>query len=319
MPPLRLRARRLVDRLLGVVVAGGAEARGRVLGERPAVPEVPAHDELALGVLVEPALALVEQLVDLCGAYPVVLAVVGDRQQHVDVRQKLAQSLRSPQRDVVVASAGIGLGRRLDLVAERLEQALGQLLASAERHGRDVRLEKDRRGGQLGLRAAAAAQSGPEHARYRHAQERRRDVRAVVDVVAQHRPGSAHQRQRVDVEQQHRGAARLLGRRIEHVRAAEGQVERLQLPRALVQQVPEVGRRLVGGRDRQQHVWLPCPLVRAPAPRSRGRLRRSVVARWRRRPAARSPLRLSGVPECFVEAGSRGDAEAGALPYARVR
>ena len=93
---------------------------------------------------------------------------------------------------------------------------------------------------------AAPAEGGAEDLGDRDAQERRRDVRAVVDVLVEQPPeaaAAADQADRVDVQQQGGGAA-VVGRLgVEDVGLAERQVERLRPVRVLVQQVAEVGGR----------------------------------------------------------------------------
>ena len=62
--------------------------------EAALVLQVAAGDQLALGVRGQPALAVAQQLLDLVVADPVVLVVVEHRDQHVEVRQQLAQRQR---------------------------------------------------------------------------------------------------------------------------------------------------------------------------------------------------------------------------------
>jgi hypothetical protein len=64
---------------------------------------------------------------------------------------------------------------------------------------------------------------------------------------------SPHEPDLVHVEKKRRRAALGGCLRIEDVSLAERQLERLELRRVLVQQVSEVGRRLVSRGDRQQH------------------------------------------------------------------
>ena len=58
---------------------------------------------------------------------------------------------------------------------------------------------------------------------------------------------------RIDVKQQRRGATLLAHLRVEHMSDAERQRELLHPLRMLVQQVPEIGRRLPGQCQRQKH------------------------------------------------------------------
>ena len=53
--------------------------------------QVARHDDIARRVAVEPALAVTKQLLDFVVADPVVLLIVEHRNEHVEVRQQLAQ------------------------------------------------------------------------------------------------------------------------------------------------------------------------------------------------------------------------------------
>ena len=63
----------------------------------------------------------------------------------------------------------------------------------------------------------------------------------------------AHEPDRIDVEQQRRGAALVGGFRIEHVRGAEAERERLQPVRVLAQQMAEVAGGHRGRREGEEH------------------------------------------------------------------
>jgi len=82
---------------------------------------------------------------------------------------------------------------------------------------------------------------------------------AVVDVLLQDVPASAalviaaHQADRVDVEQQHRSTPLGSGLDVKDVRLAVRNVKRLAARGVLVQQVPQIGGRLMGGADAQKH------------------------------------------------------------------
>jgi len=64
---------------------------------------------------------------------------------------------------------------------------------------------------------------------------------------------AADEADRIDLEQQRRGRPPFADLRVEHVRGAHGQAERLQPPGMLVQQESQVGCGFSGRRDRQQH------------------------------------------------------------------
>src|SRR4029079_5133290 len=95
-----------------------------------------------------------------------------------------------------------------------------------------------------------------EDPRDRHAEEGRRDIRAVVDVLIESRETDTapDQSDWVDVEEKCGRAAIVRRLRIEDGRLPEGRRKGRQPLGVLVQQVAEVSRRPMGGRDRQQHV-----------------------------------------------------------------
>ncbi len=191
---------------------------------------------------------------------PVMLVVVEHRDQHVEMGQQVAQGAGGAQADREVAAhpplrelgvERMGLGR--DRVAERLEEAAQDPLAAAAGEGRQADVEGERLPHQLRPRLAAPGAGGVEDPRDRHRQERRGDVRAIVDVLIERPAGAAHQTHGIDVEQQRHRAGALRRLRIEHVRPPEREVERLHPVRVLVEQEPQVGRRDVRGADGQQH------------------------------------------------------------------
>ena len=130
---------------------------------------------------------------------------------------------------------------RLDRVAQRLENGPEEPLAAP--HGQDIEpgLQRDRRRRQLRAVLAAALKGRAEDLGDRHAQERRGDVGAVVDVLVEQplrlalAPDHAH---RVHVEQQAGRAS--FGRRfrVENVRLAEAQVEALKASGCLCSRKP---------------------------------------------------------------------------------
>jgi hypothetical protein len=147
--------------------------------------------------------------------------------------------------------------RDRDRPAERLEQAPDQVAAVAltpQPHPGHGRGERKGLGGQLGAGLAAPAQGGAVHPVDRDAEERPGRVGPVADVLGQGVVTPARgEADRVDVQQQRGGAARLGRLRVEHVRVPEGQGEAPAALGVLVQQVPEVGGRSAGVRDGQQH------------------------------------------------------------------
>ena len=92
---------RLDRRLLGVAGLGLPIRVVLLAGDQPAegfarqvrlAREVAPRDELALGMLRQPALAAAEQLLDLGCADPVVLLVVEHRDEHVQVGEQVLQA-----------------------------------------------------------------------------------------------------------------------------------------------------------------------------------------------------------------------------------
>jgi len=256
---------RLFDRV-GVEGVGVREPRQGVVGQAAPMLQVARGDERALRVRGEPALAVAHQLRDLVVADPVVLVVVQHRDEHVEVREQVAQARRGAQRERIVGALAPvrkkrveRMGRDVDGVAQGLEQPAQQPRAIATGHGRQRGLERDRRLGQLRAVFAAAAQGRAEHVGDGDAEERRGDVRAVVDVLLQREPAPllpasfAHQSDWIDVEEQ--GGRAALGVRlgVEDVRLPERRLERLQARGVLVQQVAEIGRRTMRGGDGELH------------------------------------------------------------------
>ena len=109
---------------------------------------------------VEPALTVAKQLLDLVVADPVVLLIIEDRDEHVQVRQQVAQSARRSQRDGEQPARAERrhalvecVTRRFDLVAERLEQRAEERLAAAAGDGREPSFERHRIAASSGFRS----------------------------------------------------------------------------------------------------------------------------------------------------------------------
>ena len=253
-----------LDGLLEVVTELG-EAGERGAREPGAPAEVAPGDQRRLGVIGEPALARAHQLVDLVGALPVVLRLVQHGEQHVELVEGVGEpdgagqpepdvARVAPLRDRLVERDRLGLDRP----AERLEEPVRDVGATAARQHRDRDLERDGGVGELLARPAGAAARGAEHVGHRDAEQRRGGVRPVVDVlreaevgrVARPRPRQSHG---VDVEDERGRAALVGGLGVEDGDGAEGLGELLHPVGVLVEQVAQVGRRGVGGRDGEEH------------------------------------------------------------------
>lgn len=142
----------------------------------------------------------------------------------------------------------------LDPPTQRLEHGTHESLATSRGDGGDARLERDGRLRKSVSLLTVAGEGSPVHARERDGEERTRDIRAIAHIGSDWRvPAAAHERNRVNLEEQSRGARAILRARVENVRAPERQVARMGQPRRLVQEVAEVGRRRVSCRDREQH------------------------------------------------------------------
>ena len=228
--------------------------------------EVAVGDQFLLGMRLEPALALAEQLVHFIASDPVVLVVVQHGNQDVEVREQVLQTALAGQLDREVrAFTPLGkiliqrMPRGIDRVAQRLEQTAEQDFAAATRHDAEPRGQRNGALGQLGALIAPARQSRSEYARDGDAHERRRDVGPIVDILLQKKPlarraaAIANQADRIDVEQQRGGTPVRVDLRIEDVRLAEGQIERLASVRVFVQQIAQVAGRSVGCGNGQQH------------------------------------------------------------------
>src|SRR5688500_5515288 len=102
---------------------------------------------------------------------------------------------------------------------------------------------------------ASPSERTSKHPRDRHTKKRRRDIRAVVDVLVQ-RPSltrwsfaTSHQTDRVNVEQKRRSTTFDICFRVEHVRLPERKLKRMQSRRILVEQIAQISRRLMSCVD----------------------------------------------------------------------
>ena len=150
--------------------------------------EVAARDQLALGVRRPASPRRAQQLLDLVVADPVVLVVVEHRDEHVQVRQQVAQAHRRRQASTVKYGSSPHSGNcsssgcvDRDRVAERLEQPPQELLAAAAGSTASPPRKGAASSASSGRVRARRRQRRAEHLRDRHAQERRRDVGPVVD------------------------------------------------------------------------------------------------------------------------------------------
>ena len=191
--------RRVVDlvkvSVVKVSLVDVGEAGHRCQRQPLPVRQVAAGDEDLLRVRAEPVGASPDQLVDLVVADPVVLGVVEDRQQDVQVIQRISEPDAASEVNVEIPrlpprrNGGIQRdGGRRDLPAERREQAAQQVGAATARDGGQADFQRYGGRGQVRTRVAAAGERCPEHVLERHRQHAGRGVRAIVDVLPQGEP-----------------------------------------------------------------------------------------------------------------------------------
>ena len=147
-----------------------------------------------------------------------------------------------------------------DFVSQRLKQLFEYLLTASARYHSQSCCQRNLLIRQFRSPLAPARHSSSQCTAHRHAEERREYVRSVVHILIESAalvlsPFSAHQADRIDIEQNRRRAALRRRFRIEKMGLTERQLERMHPLRILVKQVSQVRRRLVRSRDGQQHGW----------------------------------------------------------------
>ncbi len=180
-----------LDRVLNLVAKLREPGEGDA-GEAAVAAEVAAGDEGLVGVVRKPATSRSQQLVDLIWSLPVVLGLVEHGQQHVQLVERVGQPDHAAQAEPDVAGVA-PLGERLverdrlrpDLPAQWLEHAVRDAGPAATRQHGNGDLQRDRGVGELLTRGAAARPGGAEDVGQRDAEQRRRGIRTVVDVLRQ--------------------------------------------------------------------------------------------------------------------------------------
>ena len=158
-----------------------------------------------------------------------------------------------------------GDGRGVDVVAEWLEEPSKDRFTAPARDDGELYLERNLLIREFGPLFAATAHCRGEHLGQRHRHERRSGKGPVVDVlgegeVAPPRPAMiAHKSHGVDSDDKGHGAFLVGCRRIEDVGRAEGQFRSVEPVRVLVQQVAEIGGRLMGRRECEDHDGVDAP------------------------------------------------------------
>jgi len=97
----RLGVDRVVEFRLGHLVRLGEPCQGAA-NESRAPSQVAPRDQFAVRVFGQPRLARAQQLLDLARVDPVVLRAVEDRQQHVQLAERVGHPLHAGERDVAV-------------------------------------------------------------------------------------------------------------------------------------------------------------------------------------------------------------------------
>ena len=144
----------------------------------------------------------------------------------------------------------------VNVVPERLEQAAQQPLAAAA--GKNGEPGDQRQGpfDHVWLVLTPTREGRSEDSRDRDAHERGCDVGSVVDVRIERSLAvtpAAHEPDRIDIEQERGGAPFDRRFRIEDLRLAERQLDLLHPRRVLMQKESQVGRRLGGCGNGQEH------------------------------------------------------------------
>lgn len=212
----------------------------------------------------QPAGALGQQLFQLVVADEIMLLVVEDGHQHIEMRQQFGERLGCPDSDGKIGTLSpFGkllverMARRFDVITERLEEAVQEAFAAADRQHVEPSRERQRRDRQFRPVVAPALHRRAKHLGDRDAHERRGHKRPVIDVLAKQRmvarASAANHADRIDIEQQAGRASPRRRFRVEDVRFAEAQLEALEPRGVLVQQETQIRRGLLGCGNREQH------------------------------------------------------------------
>jgi hypothetical protein len=146
---------------------------------------------------------------------------------------------------------------RLDRIAERFEQRAEKRLSAAAGYSRKSCFEGQLSRNEVGLPLTPTTQGGIEPTRKHNREQRRGHVRPIVDVLilgAALAAAASDDSDRIDVKENGRRARFLVRLRVENRRVAERELPRVHMLRMLVQQESEIGRRLMGRSNRQEHM-----------------------------------------------------------------
>jgi hypothetical protein len=138
----------------------------------------------------EPALAFRHEFLELGVADPIVFLAVENRQEHVEMDEQIPQAAfrgeRNPEVRALTPLGEVRIERQslgVDGIPERLEETTEECLSAAARKDRQLDAKRKFGLGELGAVSTRAVESRTEHARECDTQERRSDVRTVVDVL----------------------------------------------------------------------------------------------------------------------------------------
>ena len=206
---------------------------------------------------------MTKQLLDLVVSNPVVLLVIENGNEDVQVRQEVAQPARCSKRDgeqPARAESRHGLvefvSGRFDRVAERFEQRTQEPFAATAGDGCKTCLQGQLGRRKLGFALASPGKGGIEPAGKHNREQRRGDVRAVVDVLVLGTALAAtatDDSDRVHVEENRCRAAVVRRLRVEDCGVTERELASVHVLRVLVEQEPEVGGGPVSRSDGQEH------------------------------------------------------------------
>src|SRR6266568_1431227 len=253
----------LLERILFCVPNGGSryaislrrllrqQAANRFPNEIATVLQISSDDRVALRMRFEPALAMLQEFLEFLLANEIVFLIVEHRHEDVEVRQQLTKATFAIQSNREISTRPPFWKCRVEWqfvrlhdIAERLEETTEERLAAATRQDGNPGLQRDRGVCQFRSFLGSSGHGGTEHLSNGDGQERRCDVRPVVDVLREWScvlaRTAAHETDRVDVKKQRRRAS--VGRRfwIKDDRASKALIERLNSGRILVKQITQI-------------------------------------------------------------------------------
>ena len=215
------------------------------------VTQIAASDGVALGMIVEPAFAALEQLFDFVFADPVVFLVVEDRNKDIKMVEQLSKNLAGLESDSEIAALApfwkLLIERKLsgfDGVTERLKKRTEKRLASTARNYSQSNFERESSFCEFGAHLAASRHGGAEDSGDRDAKKRRADIRTVIYILIEGAAFSGraarftHEANGVNAKQQCSCALRVRRFRIKDMRGAERKLEIVNIRWVLSKKMP---------------------------------------------------------------------------------